>query len=540
MSLGLTACVATGAFGSAGSPKWDLFLQAASQQHTPAKVSVIAKLSGPLTKRDRAAIAKLGGSVTRELSIVNSVCVTLPSKKLESLSRLSKIAHLSYDAQVKKTDSFTVNGTYANVAFQQYGATGAGVTVAVMDSGIYPDADVASRIVANVSMISGLSPVDQCGHGTHVSGILAGNGAQSTGSQFTQSYMGVARAANLVNVRVLDQTGSGSVSNVIAGIQWVVQNQPTYHIRVLNISIGHPVGEPSKSDPLCQAVEKAWKAGIAVVVAAGNDGRLDSFPLPLLPNSGYGTNYGTVECPGNDPDVITVGAMKQVDNNRNDDEVASYSSRGPSLFDFTVKPDIMAPGNLITSTLNAPTSWLAQNYESDIRVANSAYIKGGTGYSSNYAILSGTSMATPVVSGAVALMLQLQPNLTPDTVKVRLMVSADKWADLLGLGDPCTYGAGFLDIPAAINSPCNATSTAQSPGLNETLLGTVVFDLLGPLLGDGNLSLTQVYGQRAMWGTSTLASSRAMWGTSTWGDTQQKNFTILGINLSNNILLSGE
>jgi serine protease AprX len=539
--IGLAAGVVACASIATASPKWDSFVGNEVRSHSHHTVSVIAKLNGTPQKGELAAIRQLGGRVTRKLDIVHSLCIDIPANKLTQLAGLKSIAHLSGDVQVKKNDLYTVDASFANVAYQQYGATGAGVTVAVLDSGIYPNPDLSSsRILDAVSMIPGLGPVDQCGHGTHVSGILAGNGAQSTGSHYTKTYLGIARDANVVSVRVLNQTGAGTVSNVISGVQWVVQNAATYHIRVINLSLGHTVGEPAADDPLDQAVEAAWKAGIVVVCAAGNDGRLDSFSLPLLPNGGYLTNYGSIECPGNDPEVITVGAMKSVNSNRADDEIATYSSRGPTMFDCTVKPDIVAPGNLIVSTLNSPTSWLAQTYGSQIALTNSTYISGGSGYSSNYAILSGTSMATPVVSGAVALLLQLNPTLSPDTVKIRLMTSADKWADPLGLGNPATYGAGYLDIPAAIQSSYVATGTAASPGLSQTPLGLVEF-LLGPVLGTTNLSLTQIYGQRAMWGTDSVADSRAMWGTDTFGNNQTQNITVAGINLSSgSIVLTGE
>ena len=117
---------------------------------------------------------------------------------------------------------------------------------------------------------------DCCGHGTHVAGIIAGNGATSTGSQYYRTFYGIARNANLVSVRVLDQNGQGSVSTVISGLQWVVANKAKYNIRVINLSLGHPVGESYTTDPLCQAVEAAWKAGIVVVCAAGNNGRANA------------------------------------------------------------------------------------------------------------------------------------------------------------------------------------------------------------------------------------------------------------------------
>ena len=249
---------------------------------------------------------------------------------------------------------------------------------------------------------------------------------------------------------MLDDTGSGTVANVIAGIQWAVANKAKYNIRVMNLSMGHPVGESYRTDPLCQAAEQAWKAGIVVVAAAGNDGRISDLNVAGADNEGWGTNYGSIASPGNDPYVITVGAMKQVDQYRNNDRIATYSSRGPSRIDLVLKPDIVAPGNQVIST-NTNNSYLSKNFGGTNMVPYSAYVAKGqeSAASKAYFRLSGTSMATPVVAGAAALMLEKDPTLTPDAIKARLMLSADKWLGPAGLGDPCTYGSGYLNIPAA-------------------------------------------------------------------------------------------
>src|SRR5208282_4947363 len=148
---------------------------------------------------------------------------------------------------------------------------------------------------------------------------------------------GMAPGANIINLRVLDQNGSGTDSQVVAAIQQAIQLKSQYNIRVINLSLGRPVFESYTLDPLCQAVEQAWQAGIVVVVAAGNDGRDNS----------EGTNgYMTITAPGNDPYVITVGAMKTEGTpTRTDDLIASYSSKGPTAIDHIVKPDLVAPGN---------------------------------------------------------------------------------------------------------------------------------------------------------------------------------------------------
>src|SRR6202041_158112 len=228
---------------------------------------------------------------------------------------------------------------------------------------------------------------DAYGHGTHVSGIIGGNGSASgAGTGYAQRIAGMAPNVNIINFRVLDQNGAGTDSQVIAAIQRAIQLKSQYNIGVINLSLGRPVFESYTLDPLCQAVEQAWKAGIVVVVAAGNDGRDNS-----LGTSGY----GTIAAPGNDPYVITVGAMNTMGTpSRADDQIASYSSKGPTLFDHVVKPDLVAPGNRIVSLYS---SGLTLNHLfPGNEIPYSLYqVNGNSGASDTYYRLSGTSMAAP-------------------------------------------------------------------------------------------------------------------------------------------------
>src|SRR5437879_3406256 len=180
-------------------------------------------------------------------------------------------------------------------------------------------------------------------------------------------------------------------------------------MRVNHLSLGRGIPVSYTQDPLCQAVEAAWKSGIMVVVAAGNYGRL----------SVSGSNgFGTITSPGNDPYVLTVGAMKAMSTyDRVDDRKASYSSKGPTTYDHVVKPDIMANGTQVVS-LSDPGATLETLYPAKL-------VAGSTG-SNDYFVLSGTSMATPAVAGAVALLLEQNSALTPDQVKARLMKTAYK------------------------------------------------------------------------------------------------------------------
>ena len=263
-----------------------------------------------------------------------------------------------------------------------------------------------------------------------------------------------------------------------------------------------------------------------VVCAAGNDGRISTTQTVGTSNEGWGTAYGSIESPGNDPYVITVGATKSVDGVRGHDQIATYSSRGPSRLDLVLKPDIIAPGNRIIS-LDNPNGTLEKSYGSTNDIPMSYYQnKGKNTASKAYFQLSGTSMATPVVVGAVADMLQANPKLSPDTIKARLMLSADKWTDPSGMGDPCTYGAGYLNIQAALGCTYIATQTAISPKLSIDNSGSVYLDASRALWGTGSIWGTGVMDYRALWGTNALFgtnanllnASRALWGTSVWND----------------------
>jgi serine protease AprX len=433
----------------------------------------------------------------------------------------------------------------ATAAAQQYPFNGAGVGVAVIDSGIadHPDLHTAagpSRVVYSQSFVSGnSSAVDAYGHGTHVAGILGGNGAASgSGSGYSIQFSGIAPNVNLINLRVLDQNGMGTDSQVIAAIQQAIQLASQYNIRVINLSLGRPVYESYTLDPLCQAVEQAWQAGIVVVVAAGNSGR---------DNSENTLGFATIDAPGNDPYVITVGATRTFDTaTRVDDAIASYSSKGPTLLDHIVKPDIVAPGNRIIS-LRDSGSTLDTEYPS-LEIAPDVCPSGST-CPTEYFRLSGTSMATPVVSGAAALMLQQTPNLTPDMVKARLMKTAWK-----GFGTYCTsydiynnlynnqydvftYGSGYLDVDAALSS----TDVANGPALSPTAsYNATTKTITIQNTGSSTLASSVIWGNSVVWGTSVvwgdsvisansvIWSNSVIWGDSViWGQTTDAGFSVI-------------
>jgi serine protease AprX len=318
------------------------------------------------------------------------------------------------------------------------GTTGRGVTVAVLDSGVAANPDLvqpANRILASVNFADQRLTSDPGGHGTHVAGIVAGNGGQSGGE-----YIGVAPEANIVDVRVLSSTGSGRISSVVRGIEWVLAHRAVYNIRVLNLSFGAPARTSYRTDPMSAAVEIAWRRGLVVVVAAGNGGPAG----------------GTVASPGIDPYAITVGATDDHGTiSPRDDTLAPFSSWGSA--DSNAKPDLVAPGRRIIS-LRVPGSALDLLFPDRVVTTPS----GAT-----YIRLSGTSMATPVVSGAVALLLQRRPSLSPDQVKAILVATTQPYGQDSGvaLPDPTADGTGLLDALAAVQSDIGAPAPGPVPGV---------------------------------------------------------------------------
>src|SRR6202045_2240334 len=379
-------------------------------------VRVIVQYKNVPQARHERRMMNLGAHLNHRLGTVKAIALTIPVSALPALEADPEILSVSIDHPLKGADDYTDAAANVSAAWNA-GYTGTGIGVAVIDSGIndaHPDlwdsTESTSRVVYHqdftgtpISNTSG-GHYDLYGHGTHVAGTIGGNGYLSAGR-----FAGVAPNVNLVDLRALDAHGVGSDSSVIAAIQQAIALKDTYNIRVINLSLGRGIPTSYTQDPLCQAVEAAWQNGILVVVAAGNYGRL----------SVSGSNgFGTITAPGNDPLVLTVGAMKAMNTySRNDDRKASYSSKGPTTYDHVVKPDIMAMGNEVVS-LAAPGATL--------ETAHPQFLVTGSDGNNDYFRLSGTSMATPAVSGAVALMLEQNISLTPDQVKARLMKTAYK------------------------------------------------------------------------------------------------------------------
>jgi len=504
-----------------------------------ALVDVIVQFKVTPRNRHYQRMSARGAVLKTRLHSINAAAFRLPVSAIAKLEKDPDVLYVSPDRTVHLNNNYETYepAVLADVAAQQYGFDGTGIGVAIIDSGVADHADFrtagVSRVIHSESFVVGdTSTVDAYGHGTHVAGIVAGNGASSgAGSGYAKQIPGMATNANIINLRVLDQNGSGTDSQVIAAIQRAIQLKSQYNIRVINLSLGRPVFESYTLDPLCQAVEQAWQAGIVVVVAAGNNGR---------DNSQHTRGFATIGAPGNDPAVITVGATRTMQTDtRVDDAIASYSSKGPTLIDHVVKPDIVAPGNRTVSLLVKNSTLDVANPGLEIAPTGTC----ATTCVAKYFRLSGTSMATPVVSGAVALMLQNDPTLTPDTVKARLMKTAWKGFGVYTSSydvfnnlynnqyDVFTYGAGYLDIDAALANTDVANGVALSPTANydPTTKTVTIVNTNSVMWGTSVLWGTSiVWGNSIIWGNSVVDASSVCWGSSiVWGNSVDQGFSIV-------------
>lgn len=396
-------------------------------------------------------VESMGGTVTRDLSIINAFSANLPAEALPVLAKADGVRWVSLDAPVittekggkgKPTPEPTPDPTpppddgggvsFGEVYEQVFldtmnvrsvwdmGLNGEGIGVVVIDSGIDKAEDFAektsgksaSRVIRQMSISPNSQTVnDVYGHGTHVAGIVGGNGKASGGD-----YVGLAPKVDLFSIKISDEQGMAFESDTVWAMQWVLNNKDYFNIRVVNLSIRSTVPQSYHTSPLDAAAEILWFNGLVVVAAAGNEG----------PNA---VDYS----PANDPFVITVGATdEQQTADPSDDFIADYSAYGVTMDGF-VKPDIVAPGQDIVSVLSANSNWDAEHTD---RLENG----------NDYIRLSGTSMSAPMVVGASVLLLEDEPYLTPDQVKYRLMTTGRTISG--SNGDPNNYP--YLDVYAAV------------------------------------------------------------------------------------------
>ncbi|MBP6804787.1 MAG: S8 family peptidase, partial [Chloroflexi bacterium] len=404
-----------------------------------------------------------GGQVHEVLDIINAVSVLVPDSQVMALKADNRVTvytddlatsadnHNGDDDDDNNNDS-NRNNSLVGVRFPQVlGADevwdedidGSGITIAVVDSGIAKMDWNRQRVLETYNAVDdGLNrQKDPYGHGTMMASLAGSDG------EYKNHEMGIAPGVDFVNVRVLDNEGKGYYTDIIEGLNWILQHQAEYNIRVVNLSIVGGVSSPYWADPINQAVEVLWDAGIVVVAAAGNGG---SDPL-------------TIASPGNDPFVITVGAF--TDNytwrDESDDFVTPFSGAGPTEVGF-VKPDMIAPGAHMMVNVKNDSEWAREHPEARIR-------------GNNYQI-AGTSAATAVTSGVVALMLEANPNMTPNQVKYALMNSARPaaYTDSSLAWSILQQGAGRVDAATAVlNPPVGEANVGMS--IDEKYVGPIVY-----------------------------------------------------------------
>ncbi len=430
---------------AATSPRIHPVLNQIAIEEPDQLVSVIVQQAGHDDLAENMA-RRLGGEVTRDLHIINAFAANMTASSARQLASSNTVRWVSLDAPVASTNGGGKGGggnTCTDCPPNHYletlnvqpvwdmGLRGDGVAVAVIDSGIFMNRDFSidpgkphTRIVKQLSFNPDSFRTDDVyGHGTHVAGIIGGNGTHSDGF-----YQGVAPRVDLINLKISDEAGMAYESDTVSAMQWVLDNKDEYNIRVVNLSIQSTVAQSYHTSPLDAAAEILWFNGVVVIAAAGNA-------------SAAGGLNPIDAAPANDPFIITVGASnEQGTADRNDDNVASFSAYGTTMDGFR-KPDIFAPGKDIISVSSDSSPW-TQDYP------ERTYQDG------DYFRLSGTSMAAPMVAGAAALLLQDEPDLTPDQVKYRLMNASGQipgWTEDDD-GDTEPYDYAYLDVYAVVTA----------------------------------------------------------------------------------------
>lgn len=399
------------------------------------------------------AVTSVGGRVTQPLPIIQGVSADVPASSVNSIRSMSGVLTVTPDSTVAFQGSFEaaktahqINNVTGSAALWNQGVDGSNVTVALLDTGVYNHPDLAGRVTCGIDLSHEAGTEAECadtfGHGTFMAGLIAGNGASSNGK-----WKGAAPGANIVSVKLAGYDGAADVTHVLAGIQWAVSHKDVYGIDVISLSLGTDTSMDYRLNPLNFAVERAWQAGIAVVVSASNRG-----PGP-----------STITSPADDPYVITVGASShQGSVSLNDDTVPVFSGRGPTASNGLAKPDVVSPGTH-TVSLRSPGSAIDNMFPDS--ALGGAYFRG-----------TGTSMANASVAGQVAQILQANPGLTPNQVKFRMMATANDIATT----DPMAVGAGQMNVLAA------ATTDLQGEA-NQNVETSTGLGLLG--LSRGSLDV---------------------------------------------------
>jgi serine protease AprX len=447
------------------------------------------------------------GGLLKDHGLIDAFTVKLAASALAAFDLDDDVTSVSLDVPMVGTATITPArtepaSTLAATLGLPLDVSGKGVGVAVLDSGIDPSADLRPRAFFDFTPTAGVQPYDDYGHGTHVSGLIASRGALSP-SPGGPRYPGIAPRARLISLKVLDAQGVALTSTVLEAIEFAVANRRALGIDVLNISLGHPILEPAASDPLVQAVEAASRAGIVVVVAAGNVGRTLDTGAP---------GYAGILSPGNAASAITVGAVDAHDTaSRRDDSVAPYSSRGPTWYDAHPKPDVVAPGQNLVSDAAAGSTLVSARPDLLVTAAGSH---------AQFLRLSGTSQATAVTTGVAALVIEAMRDagvaVTPSRVKKILSYTAIPLRGYDGLtqGHGEVNAAGAVALAGALGGSDSAAPISVIAG--ETWRWGQDVGFPGALV-DGDGSGTPAWSQTIVWGTSNDGDT-IVWGTNAGRD----------------------
>jgi serine protease AprX len=482
----VAALVATGGLLAGG-------LAGAAPASASTPVNVIVQ--GPSLALVQTLISTVGGHTLSSLPVVDGVLAQVPSSAaLNLLTTLGLVtspdAPVAVDGLVGALPATTppaAASTFPDstgaTKLASIGIDGAGVGVAVLDTGIDPLPDFGNRLLGGVDLSGAGNPLqDSYGHGTFVAGLIAGDGSSSGGA-----YPGEATDANLVSIKVAGATGVTDVAKVIQGIAWAINNRATYGIKVLNMSLGEVPTGPTQLNPLDEAVEAAWQAGITVITSAGNSG----------------PGQGTITAPGDDPDVVTVGALDDTAlASGGAATVPSFSSEGPTSANGWLKPDVVAVGRSVVS-LRAPGSAIDRSYPS-AEVATANFVG------------SGTSFSAAITSGAAALVVQQNPSATPDQIKARLLATATPGPT----GNPALEGHGDLDAYDAAAAPSVALNQQRLlglalpavPGITIPLLSTWSVSSWNPANYSANVTASAW--NASAWNASAWNASA--WNASAW------------------------